>query len=189
MSHNTAYSPIQPVKSVKIKTCAWNWKRWYLAIAHNLMLDAVVITKHVHDSKLPLKFFFFGQISLVWVKISYFSLKVGSKELNHAPTGDLRAAGEAWKGGLEPGHNHTTFSSESPSLLPPLPGKRPLCNFCFGVKYSCINIASFEYLPSMPTCCPPFFFHQGIEEWGELTILHRNLGLCMKFVISKGTIH
>ena len=41
------------------------------------------------------------KISLVGVKISYFSLKVGSKELNHAATGDLKSSGKGWKGGLD----------------------------------------------------------------------------------------
>ena len=41
----------------------------------------------------------FQQISLTGVKICYFLLKFGSKELNHAATGDLKSGGRGLKKG------------------------------------------------------------------------------------------
>ena len=43
----------------------------------------------------------FWQISLVGIKIWHLCPKLGSKELNHATTGDWRMAGEVWKGDLD----------------------------------------------------------------------------------------
>ena len=59
----------------------------------------------------------FWQISLVGAKISYFCSKWGSKELNHAATGDLKNSrrGLLEKRVLTIGHTHTTFSDECPS--------------------------------------------------------------------------
>ena len=45
------YTPVHLVKSVKVKTCAWEWKRQKAAIAHNLIPGAGVITKRAHNSK------------------------------------------------------------------------------------------------------------------------------------------
>ena len=42
---------IHLVKSVKVKTCAWEWKRREPAIAHNLMPGTDVIMKRAHNSK------------------------------------------------------------------------------------------------------------------------------------------
>ena len=43
------YTPVHLVQSVKVKTCAWEWKRWKPAIAHNLIPGA--ITKRARNIK------------------------------------------------------------------------------------------------------------------------------------------
>ena len=48
---NKHYTPVHVIKSVKVKTCAWEWKRRYAAIAHNLIPGAGIITKCTRNNK------------------------------------------------------------------------------------------------------------------------------------------
>ena len=43
------YTPVHLVESVKVITCAWQWKRRKLTSAHNSILDASVITNCAHN--------------------------------------------------------------------------------------------------------------------------------------------
>ena len=69
-----------------------------------------------------------------------FLHKVGSKELNHVATGDLKSSTEAWKGGLDSWtYLYTSFSGECPPRVkcPFSPGEDFLfvaCSFFFFIK-------------------------------------------------------
>ena len=46
-----------PCWASKSYTCAWKWKRWLLAVAHNLVLGIYVIMKGARNSKCPMHCF------------------------------------------------------------------------------------------------------------------------------------